>query len=286
MNKIIYILISIIVLCSCAKEDTITNNGNLTDITMVDVSYGDHQMQKYDIHLPAGRDSNTPVLLMIHGGAWKAGQKEEFNYYVGLIKKKWSDVAIVNMNYRLASNTDNIHHSEIMSDINMAIKDVLDNLKEYKISSKMGVIGASAGGQLAMIYTYKYNDHNNIKCVASIFGPTIIKDWSWYNSTNIWLGGKVGDILTEYVGQTWDDAVYESVSPYWNISSTSQPTILFHGNIDPIVPVYQSQWMNGKLNTLNVTHEYHEYFALHGFDNTQSEDIISKLVSFFKIHIN
>ncbi len=287
LNKLIYILLSFIVLCSCSKEDiTIPDNpaGN-TDTTMVNVSYGDHQMQKYDIYLPAGRDSTTPVLLMIHGGAWKGGQKEEFNYYVSLIKKNWSNVAIVNMNYRLASNTNNIHHTEIMDDINKAIGNVLDNLGDYHISSKMGIIGASAGGQLAMIYAYKYNDHNNINCVASLFGPTIINDWAWYSSTNIWLGGKVGDILTEYVGQAWDGDVYESISPYWNISSTSQPTILFHGNIDPIVPVYQSQWMNGKLNTLNVTHEYHEYFALHGFDNTQSEDVIKKLVSFFSKHI-
>jgi acetyl esterase/lipase len=291
MNKTIYILIAIIVFCSCSEEDTTVKNNptiisNLIDTTLVDVSYGNHQRQKYDIHLPAGRDSSTPVLLMIHGGAWKAGQKEDFNYYVNLIKNSWSDVAIVNMNYRLASNTDNIHHSEIMDDINDAIGAVLDNLIEYQISSEMGVIGASAGAQLAMIYAYKYNDHNNINCVASIFGPTIIKDWTWYNSTNIWLGGSVGAILTEYVGQTWDDAVYESVSPYWNISSNSQPTILFHGNIDPIVPVYQSQWMNGKLNTLNVAHEYHEYFAFHSFDNTQSKDVISKLVNFFRTHIN
>ncbi len=289
MKKIIYILISIILLSSCSKEDnTTTKNptGNLADTIMVDVSYGNHPMQKYDIYLPAVRNSTTPVILMIHGGAWKAGQKEDFNYYISLIKKNWRNVAIVNMNYRLASNTDNIHHNEIMDDINMAVGDVIDKLNKYQISSKMGVVGASAGGQLAMIYAYKYNNHNNINCVASIFGPTLIKDWSWYNSTNIWLGGKVGDILTEYVGQAWNDAVYESVSPYWNISSNSQPTILFHGNIDPIVPVYQSQWMNGKLNTLNVTHEYHEYFAFHGFDNTQSEDVILKLVNFFKIHIN
>jgi len=291
MNKIIYILLAISALWSCSKEQTKipklpTDTSTLTDTTMVDVSYGSHQMQKYDIHLPAGRNSTTPVILMIHGGAWKAGKKEEFNSYVNLIKKKWSNVAIVNMNYRLASNTDNIHHNELMDDINLAIGAVLNNQSEYQIGSKMGIMGASAGAQLAMIYAYKYNHHNNINCVASLFGPTIINDWSWYNSINIWLGGSVGVILTEYVGQTWDATVYESVSPYWNITSNSQPTILFHGNIDPIVPVYQSQWMNGKLNTLNVTHEYHEYIAFHGFDATQSDDVISKLVTFFKAHIN
>jgi dipeptidyl aminopeptidase/acylaminoacyl peptidase len=189
------------------------------------------------------------------------------------------------MNYRLASNSNNIHHNEMMADISLAISDVIAKQNNYKVSQKMGVVGASAGAQLAMIYAYKYNNHKNISCVASIFGPTIINDWTWYNSTNIWLGGKVGDILTEYVGQTWNETEYKNVSPYWNISASSQPTIIFHGSIDPIVPVYQSQWMNGKLNTLNVTHEYHEYLAFHSFDNTQSEDVISKMVKFFNTNL-
>ncbi len=290
IKKSIHILVAVVFLFSCAKKDEniiddSIGNSALTDTIIVDVSYGNNSRQKYDIYLPAGRDNNTPVILMIHGGAWKAGQKEEFNSYIGLIKKKWSNVAIVNMNYRLASNPNNIHHNEIMDDIKKTIGDVIAQQNKYKISQKMGIVGASAGAQLAMIYAYQQNDFKNISCVASFFGPTIINDWAWYNTTNIWLGGKVGDILTEYVGQTWNETAYKNVSPYWNISSESQPTILFHGSVDPIVPVYQSQWMNGKLGTLNVTHEYHEYLAFHGFDNAQSEDVISKMVTFFKTNL-
>ncbi len=165
-------------------------------------------------------------------------------------------------------NADANHHDEIMDDINMAIGDVLAKLNEYQISSEMGMNGASAGGQLAMIYAHKYNDHDNINCVASIFGSTASKGWTWYNSTNICLGGSVVDILAEYAGQPWDDVVYESVSSYWNIFSNSQPTILFHGSIDPIVHVYQSQWMNGKVNSLSLAYEYHEYLAFYGYNNT------------------
>jgi acetyl esterase/lipase len=261
------------------------NNGtsNLTDTTMLNVSYGSHIRQVYDVYLPKNRDTNTPVILMIHGGAWKAGQKEDFNYYRDLIKAKWNNVAIVNMNYRLASNTNNIHHNEILADISSVVNQINFNQSNYQISKNIGVVGASAGGQLAMIYAYKYN--SNIKCVGNIFGPSIINDWSWYNSTNLWLGAYTGDILTEYIGQTWDTTAYKAVSPYWNINNNSQPTITFHGNLDPIVPVYQSQWMNGKLNNLGVTNQYHEYLAFHSFDNTQSDDVINKLVAFFKIHV-
>jgi len=250
---------------------------------MLNVSYGSHIRQVYDIYLPANRDTSTPVILMIHGGAWKAGQKEDFNYYVNLIKAKWNSVAIVNMNYRLASNTDNIHHNEILADIGSVVNQINANQANYHISNNIGVVGASAGGQLAMIYAYKYN--NNIKCVGNIFGPSIINDWAWYNTTNLWLGAYTGDILTEYVGQPWDTTAYKAVSPFWNVNNNSQPTIIFHGNLDPIVPVYQSQWMKGKLNSLGVTNQYHEYIAFHSFDDTQSDEVINKLVTFFKAYI-
>jgi len=272
---------------SCKKEPINPDNNNVTlvlsDTTLFNVAYGSHTRQVYDIYLPAERDTNTPLILMIHGGAWKAGQKEDFNYYLNLIKAKWDDVAIANMNYRLASNANNIHHNEIMADIDAVVSHLNSNKANYQISSEMGIMGASAGGQLAMIYAYKYN--HNIKCVGSIFGPCIINDWAWYNTNNIWLGANIGDILTEYVGQSWDTTAYKAVSPYWNVNVNSQPTIIFHGNLDPIVPVYQSQWMHGKLNNLGVINQYHEYIAFHSFDNTQTDDVINKLVAFFKTHI-
>jgi acetyl esterase/lipase len=283
-----YVVITLFVLSivSCRKEPNPNNNNepnNLSDTTIFNVAYGSYTRQVFDIYLPAKRDTNTPVLFMIHGGAWKAGQKEDINYYINLIKAKWNTVAIVNMNYRLASNTNNIHHEEIMADIHSAINHVNKQKTNYQISKKIGVIGASAGGQLAMIYAYKYN--SDIKCVGNIFGPSIINDWSWYNSTNIFLGAYMGDILTEYVGQSWDTTAYKAVSPYWNISSSSQPTIIFHGTLDPIVPFYQSQALHSKLNNLGVPNELYEYLAFHSFDNTQSNDVINKMVTFFKIHI-
>ncbi len=280
----VFLLLNI---CSCTQEEININNntgtGNLSDTTMLDVAYGMGKSQVYDIYLPKKRDGNTPIILMIHGGAWKAGQKEDFNDYVNKIKSKWTNVAIVNMNYRLASNANKVHHDQIIEDINAVVNNLTAHKTIYHISNKIGVVGASAGAQLAMIYAYRYN--KDIKCVGDIFGPSIINDWSFYNSTNFWLGGYVGDILSEYVGQSWDTTAYKAISPYWNINSGTQPTIIFHGNLDPIVPVYQSQWLHSKLTAQGITNEYYEYLAFHGFDNTQSDDVISKLVAFFKTHL-
>lgn len=284
-------LLTLLLLNACIKEPITNHTPNpqdttaKKDTTMLNVSYGNDPLQVYDLYLPANRNDSTPVIVMIHGGAWKAGQKEDFNPYINLIKNEWKEAAIVNINYRLASNAKNIHHNEIMADIQKALGQVINKKTTYHIGTRMAIIGASAGGQLAMIYAYQYNHYNNIYCVGNFFGPSIINDWSWYNSTNIWLGGYVGDILAEYVGKTWDTTAYKAVSPYWNINSNSQPTIIFHGNLDPIVPVYQSQWMYGKLQSLGVATAYHEYLAFHGFDNTQSEEAIKKMVVFFKKYL-
>ncbi len=274
-------------LSSCTKQagtpDNSTGLSSLRDTSLLNQPYGSNPRQVYDIHLPANRDTSTPILLMIHGGAWKAGQKEDLNGYVNIFRQKWKNLAIVNINYRYASFANKIHHTEMMGDIQKAVDTVLAQLNKFKISSKMMITGASAGGQLAMIYAYKYN--TKIKCVGNIFGPSVMNDWSWYNSTNPLIGGFTGDFLAEYVGKAWDTAAYKAVSPFWNVNVNSQPTIIFHGNLDPIVPVYQSQWLHGKLRNLGVPVEYHEYIAFHSFDNTQSDDVINKMITFFKIHL-
>ncbi len=286
-SRFALILVVSVGFISCKKTpvDPVNPGNGINDTIIQEVSYGTHARQTYDIYLPENRDSTTSVVLMIHGGAWSAGQKEDMNSLVNKLRNKWPEVAIVNMNYRLASNEDGIHHDEIMEDISAVIGDVIAQQNSYQISQNMAVMGASAGGQLAMIYAYRYNQFNNIKCVANFFGPSIISDWSWYNSNNIWLGGNVGEILATYVGQPWDTAVYDGVSPYWNVDANSQPTIIFHGTLDPIVPLYQSQWMSNKLDGLNVTNEYYEYLAFHSFDNNQTNDIMNKLVPFFKANL-
>lgn len=289
MKKITLIYLVLFSIFSCTKETPKQNNTNNNvsynngDTTLINVAYGTHPRQIYDIHLPQNRDSSTPIILVIHGGAWKAGKKEEMNKYVNLIKGNWPSVAIVNMNYRLASNTEGIHHKEMMEDIDAAVQNILKQTKNYQISSNMAIMGASAGAQLSMIYAYKYN--NNIKCVGNIFGPSKINDWAWYNSTNIWLGGKVGDILTEYVGQKWDSTAYAAVSPLSNVNLNTPPTISFHGSLDPIVPVSHSQLLKNELNNKNIDNEYYELIAFHGFNDSQASDVANKLVAFFKIYL-
>jgi acetyl esterase/lipase len=279
-----------ILFSSCIKEPDITDTGGgpsspLAERIIMDTAYGTHAQQKMDIYLPAGRNNRTRLVVFIHGGGWKEGDKSEMTGIINLIRQQWPEAAVANINYRLASTANSIHHNEIMNDIKAAVQFMISNKTSFAISDTLAMAGASAGAHLAMLYTYAHNPGNYVKCVGDIFGPALLNDWSWYNSFNLFVGESVSAVMTNYAGQPWNLPLYQSLSPYEVVNSSSKPTIIFHGTIDVIVPLYQSQWLNAKLNTLGVTHQYYEYpLEGHGFNPTNNLDCIRKMVAFFKTH--
>jgi acetyl esterase/lipase len=119
----------------------------------LDTAFGTDPKQKMDIYLPAGRTAATKVIVLIHGGGWESGDKVELNYYKNLLRLKWPEAAIANINYRLTSNPA-IHYTEIMSDITSAVNLMVNNKVNFVVSDTLTMVGASAGGHLAMLYTY------------------------------------------------------------------------------------------------------------------------------------
>jgi len=91
--------------------------------------------------------------------------------------------------------------------------------------------------------------------------------------------------LIPYNCAPWDVALYDSNSPYSVATPQTKPTIIFHGTIDVIVPLYQSQQLRGRLNTLGVPNEYYEYLDGHGFNNSNTDDAMNKTVAFLKSHL-
>ncbi len=292
--KTILVLLLIVSFSSCIKDPvggggtggggTGGGGSTLTERIILDTAYGSDPKQKMDIYLPAGRTTATKVVILIHGGGWEAGDKSEMNYYKTLLRAKWPDAAIANLNYRLTSNSS-IHHTEIMTDIKAGVNMMINNKSSFVVSDTLTMIGASAGAHLAMLYTYAHNTNGYVRAVADFFGPAKLSDWTWYNTFNIFLGKPISTLLTQFNGAPWDVALYDSNSPHSIATSQTKPTIIFHGTIDVIVPLYQSQQLRGRLNTLGVPNEYYEYLDGHGFNNTNTDDAMNKTVAFLKSHL-
>ncbi len=288
------VLIFIVSFSSCIKDPaggggtggggTGGGGSTLAERVILDTVYGSDPKQKMDIYLPAGRTAATKVIILIHGGGWEAGDKSEMNYYKNLLRAKWPEAAIANANYRLTS-TAGIHHTEIMNDLKASVNMMINNKNSFVVSDTLTMVGASAGAHLAMLYTYAHNTNGYVRAVADFFGPAKLSDWIWYNTFNIFLGKSISDLMIQFNGAPWDVPLYDSNSPYSVATAQTKPTIIFHGTIDVIVPLYQSQQLRARLNTLGVPNEYYEYADGHGFNNTNTDDAMNKTVAFLKAHL-
>ncbi|RZJ27865.1 MAG: alpha/beta hydrolase [Flavobacterium sp.] len=251
MRKIALIcLFGTFVACNNATE---TNNEPLTAQDILNASYGDDSQQKMDVYLPAGRNQNTKVIVLVHGGGWTGGSRSDFNYFIPILKAQFPNHAIVNMDYRLAT-ADSPGFPKQIDDIQAALTFLKTN--DYNISDDFAFIGASAGAHLSMLYAYKYDDAHKVKAVCSIVGPADFTDPS-YTQNPLFANG-----LTYLVGNVSYDQnpdLIADVSPASHVTAQSPPTIMFYGGQDPLVPATQGPRLKTQLDAFGVYNELNVY---------------------------
>jgi acetyl esterase/lipase len=279
------VLFSWLFMISCSKDesDMAPPDDNAAK-TMMNVAYGADAAQVMDIYLPAGRSTNTTkVMLLIHGGGWTGGDKNDpLSFpFVDSIKRRLPAYAVFNINYRLSANPLNLFPTQEM-DIKAATEFIVSKRSEYGISDKFVIVGASAGAHLAMLQSYKYNSVVKPKAVVSFFGPSDLLDM--YNNP---VGGNtlISFTLGRTIGKTAseDPAIYNSSSPINFISSsTAMPTILLHGGLDPLVKPQQSIAVKDKLAQAGIASQYVFYpNAGHGdWDGPTYTDAFNKIEVF------
>lgn len=292
MKPIKYIIITLLVIIyafSCDNEDsTSSTNSNTTNpldpteyYQELNVPYGNHDRQKYDIYLPANRNSQTKFIILIHGGGWTSGNKSDMNGFRDFLRSELPNIGIVNMNYRLADNNNQAYPMQI-NDITAVVNHLKDNEDFYVIDDEFGFVGVSAGGHLSLLWSYAFDLNSNTKMACSIVGPTNFTDPAYLNNNNPNL-----DILLALYGVDATTEFLEEVSPYHQATNTSPPTILFYGGQDPLVPTSQGLDMRDKLNDLGVLNEFTLYpNAGHGWIGLDLLDTSIKLKAFIETHLN
>ncbi|MFD1161867.1 MULTISPECIES: alpha/beta hydrolase [Hwangdonia] len=278
------ILIITLVAFSCsnetATEDPITSLDPSKYYEELNISYGEDADQKFDLYLPANRTANTKLMVLVHGGGWSAGDKAEMNPIKDLLRQDFPNLAIVNINYRLADENNNPYPMQ-MEDITTIINHLKDNKINYTISEAIGFIGTSAGGHLSLLWSYAFDANTNVNMVCSIVGPTNLTDPAYLNNTN-----PVLQELLDLYGANATTDFLEEVSPFHQATVLSPPTILFYGGQDPLIPTTQGTDMRDKLQSLGVTHEFTLYpNAGHGWIGLELLDTWVKLKVFINNHL-
>ena len=147
------VLLFLSLIISCKKSDnTAVILDTHTAVTLKNVSFGTDALQCMDIYLPANRSiDSTKILYIIHGGAWLAGDKSDYDTIIPSFLQQLPQYAIVNINYRLATFTGTNEWPVQMNDVNAAINYINSKSTVYQIdNSKSAVLGESAGAQLSL----------------------------------------------------------------------------------------------------------------------------------------
>jgi acetyl esterase/lipase len=114
-----------------------------------DVSYGRDAKQTFDVYVPAGA-RNAPVILMVHGGAWRIGDKSNR----GVVENKvahWSRAGfiVISVNYRMLPGTDPVEQAR---DVARALAAAQGRMTEWGgDASKVVLMGHSAGAHLVAL---------------------------------------------------------------------------------------------------------------------------------------
>lgn len=216
------------------------------------LKYGEHKRQKMDVFLPKDYAENSPVVLIVHGGAWTLGKKEHMIQIQKMLFQ--NKVPSINMNYRLVSQKKKITYKQQLEDIGSVIEKFNSLAEKAELQPNNYIIlGESAGGHLALLYGYQHPDQ--IKKIISLSGPTDFYSPEYLNS---FYSKYTSPTIQKVVGTHFDrknlSEAFKEASPIANI--TPVPTLLFQGNHDFLVNQHQGIAMDSALTQMNIPHKF------------------------------
>ena len=280
-KKIIFLSLFLALYFGCSKdnpeEEIIVEPDVVEAYQALNVSYGSDPKQVFDIYLPENRTTSTKILILLHGGSWIGGDKEDMNSTKAFISALHPNVGIINMNYTLAG-FGNPPIPLQTEDISAVVDYVSMNKSSLIVSDDIGFIGISAGAHLSLLWSYAYDDNNQVDMVCSIVGPANFTDPAYSDNP-------VYEPIFQLFGNPSVEFL-ESASPYHRATATSPPTLLFYGGMDPLVPTSQGVDLDAQLTTLGVTHEFHFYPEEgHGWEGANLLDTTLKLSTYIDAYI-
>ncbi|WP_296705579.1 alpha/beta hydrolase [Algoriphagus sp.] len=273
-----FILLSFsIVFFSCNKD----SENPVVEVEAIDIlneSYGNTAENTMDVYLPAGRSiAETPLFIYIHGGAWVSGDKSEILAFRSLVESSFSGYAIISLNYSLLNlGTGSGQFPDQENDIIDAINYIVSKTEEWNVSKNIILAGASAGGHLALLHSYKHQEIGNIQAVLALFPPTDLQSLYGFNS----LTSQGLQVLLNGTPES-NPMGYAQSSPITFVNPNSVPTVFFHGTSDTVVPVSQSEILAEKLEENNVPYYFEAYPGEgHGLGFGPYAEVIQKAADF------
>ncbi|MEW6236491.1 MAG: alpha/beta hydrolase [Candidatus Omnitrophota bacterium] len=242
-----------------------------------DIEYGkvgDRSLQ-LDLYVPKNLTKPVPVIVFIHGGAWKSGKRSDMKFYTVDYAAKGYVTATIS--YRF---TQEAIFPAAVQDAKCAIRWLRANAKKYHIDpDKIGVSGNSAGGHLSMMIGYSSDApelegnggnpgvSSRVQAVVDFYGPV---------DMTTPFARKQGVLISFLGGKTYEEApeLYVKSSPMTYLTPDDPPTAIFHGTIDSVVPIDQADSLAKKLQELKIPYVYDRFEGwIHTMDLAEAVNV-------------
>ncbi|MBX2874135.1 MAG: alpha/beta hydrolase [Saprospiraceae bacterium] len=214
---------------------------------------------KLDLYYPKDLSQSTPLLLFIHGGSWKKGNKDDYRRYLVDFAEKGYVTASVS--YRFSQEAA---HPAALEDVVCGLQWLKDHAADYQIdTNKVAVVGGSAGGHLGMLLAYHTRDSTfissspcgskastKIQALVNFYGPTDLTTPYAREHPSV----------SDFIGVSYSTdthSKYANASPLQYVSADDPPTLTFHGTLDDLVPVSQADTLDQALTAVGVASQYH-----------------------------
>lgn len=182
-----------------------------------DIAYGSHAKQTLDVYSPAEAE-DAPVIFMIHGGAWRGGDKA-LPREVDLKVAHWvtKGFVYISTNYRTLPELDPVGQA---TDVAAAIAFAQANARKWGGSpSKFILMGHSAGAHLVSLVSAASNDLSSNKMLPWL--GTVSLDISAYDLPGRVTGENPSEFYLEIFGN--DPDYWEKASPFHALTEKIPP---------------------------------------------------------------
>jgi acetyl esterase/lipase len=255
--------------------------GTLTDIPYAKVR--DTEL-KLDVMVPKAKDGPFPAIMVIHGGAWRAGNKRDCRFIMPEFVKR--GYVAISPQYRFCPKET---FPAQVQDVKAAVRFVKSHAKDYNIDpDRIGAIGFSAGGHLALMLgltspadglegdASAEGPDSRVKAVVNYFGPTDLA------------ASDIPDIskplVKDFLGGTPAEKpeAAAKASPVTYVSKDDAPVLTFQGTKDPLVPPTQATKLAQAMTAAGLPGRVELLIgAQHGWQGRELERTKAETFAFF-----
>ncbi|MBQ7580483.1 MAG: alpha/beta hydrolase [Clostridia bacterium] len=232
-----------------------------------DVAYCVDERQKFDLFIPRTDEKELPMMIFIHGGGWKSGDKSDYTDEMKRICEKYP-VCCLSVGYRFIGEEMAVTYREIQTDVANAIHTAVKYVESLgKTVTKKGIGGISAGAYNSMMYAFSKNSVNpgSFAFVLDKSGPCDLTDSECYKGTAELPKDMAFRIYGQLLGSELDEDSFKSpdvleklkdASPLFHADENSPAVIIAHSENDLVVPAGCAKRLLEKLNSLGIQVDY------------------------------